>query len=128
MEYKNDKIMDNISEISQIMQTYGNRFGYLTKTNSRLLLFFSLLIFLYGTLCDINFIYCPYCLHFSILGSSRNKTNGLKQCHYDNGDKPTQISLWQQIMQILRNVTFCSLTCGQHYFLNNLWGILQSKI
>jgi len=63
MEYESDKIMDNISKISQILQTDGKMFGCLTKTNSRLVLFFPLLMFFcYGIVSDINCICCPH--HF----------------------------------------------------------------
>ena len=53
-------------------------FCCLTKTNSRLLLFIPLLMFL-RDLCDTNCTYCPCCFNLFILGPSKTETIGLKQ-------------------------------------------------
>jgi len=45
MEYNHDKIKDNISETSQMSQSYDQVFCCLQKANPRLLVFIPLLMF-----------------------------------------------------------------------------------
>ena len=82
----------------------------LTKADSRLLLFVTLLTFLLWD-CVWHCTYCPCCFNVLILSPSANEKNCLKQCPHDSEGRPTQISfnpLQQQIMLILSNATLCS--------------------